>query len=601
MDFEDRIINWMGEVYTFLTEDYLISLANKGIYNRGKKDLEKCKDQLKPILIDDENLQIDFEDGTKIILKKDIQSSECSCIAQNICRHLMTAFLYCKLVYEQASANEKQNTDKALNIKEVNKNTDTNIEKTQKAAVNVSKENNDYKDTKILALPELEQLTQSQVVKYFGKRLYNQGIKKYPTMKDITFTYGPLVTVRLENNVTVYFTQNNTLEQAVCSCKEKGPCIHKLCALLAYLEKVGKNICIAEEVDVKFGEAEENCLRQIKLEIANIVDKGLSGITEGTLKKVEMLYIKAYNYKYYELANDLKRLSGELIYYFSRNVNFSSRGTMHLLSRIYNRIEALLNNRDDKQKLAILAGKLREEGISYDTAHLWGLGARCYLSKRKDLLITAYFYCKETANVLTMTTLRPMEQSHLGDMRYKTALLNRAINYLYTAPVIWEEEYPFERVMRSEIIVSEASIKEGKISTTKKSTGKIIKQTDIDEIAEFAKEDYSIIKEEIQNQENTYFEPVDFNKGLYIIKATESSEMSFDKIKQRLEFIVYDIKGNEILFYVPYNMINEDWIKELENRKHMPGKYFLGNVKLKNNQLEAQLLNTIDLVKEKKW
>lgn len=655
MDFENRIITWVGEIQEFLTEEYLINLANKGIYNRGKKELEKCKSQLKPIFLEDDTLQIQFEDGTKVTLNKNIQEATCTCIAQNICRHIMTGFLYCKSIYEEAISNNapipevtpevtpevipeaiseavseatpvaasstisatlttvetptttiQAQTNPASsnnpNTNSLNTNTELPVIKLYEnlKLSNLDLQTNDKAETNHIepnTLPELDALTESEIIKYFGKKLYNQAIKTFQILKNITFTYGALTTVKLDDAFTIYFTQTHTLDHAVCSCKQKAPCIHKLYAILAYFDKKGKSLCSSVQNSFKFGEEEGNLLKQIKAEVTRILDKGLSSITEGTLKKVEMLYIKAYTHKFYELANEIKSLSGELVYYFSRNVNFSSRRTMHLLNRIYNRSEALLRNKDNQEKINTLIGKLREESTTYDKLHLYGLGARCFLSKRKDLLITAYFYCNETKNILTMTTLRPMEQNRLGDTRYNNNILNRAIHYLYNAPLIWEEELPFERVMHAEIELQQAYVREGKLSTTKKSQSKILSDTQIDELISYTQIDFNLLKEKIRQEENNYFTPYNFNDHLYIIKANTISKVSFNKIAQRLEFIVYDQYGNEILFYLSYNSINESWIKQLESLEQIQYKYFLGDIRWQNNRLEAQLLNIIDQTK----
>ncbi len=100
MDFENRIIKWIEEIYGFLSEEYLMSLSNKGIYNRGKKDLEKCEASLKCIWNEEDCLSIELEDGISVWINKNLQESTCTCPAQNVCRHKMTAFLYCKKIYE---------------------------------------------------------------------------------------------------------------------------------------------------------------------------------------------------------------------------------------------------------------------------------------------------------------------------------------------------------------------------------------------------------------------------------------------------------------------------------------------------------------------
>lgn len=559
MDCENSIITWVKPLYAFLTEDYLISLANKGIYNRSKKDLEKCKDQLQIVLKTDNTLSIQFEDGTLVSLKTTIQESTCSCVAQNICRHRMTALLYCKMLCESSQKTEDR-------------------------------------EQKLSNLPELEALTWQEMIKLFGKGMYQSGVRNFKSLKGFTFNEATFMTISLEGMFSVYFTKEHTLEHAICSCKEKGLCLHKLYATFAYLQREGKYKPFIQEKKFKYEEVEQIALQEIQKEISLMLDKGLSSMTEGTIKKIEKLYIKAYSHGFYELANELKVLSSEMIYYFSRNVAFSTPRTMHLFCKTYNRCEALRYQRNNHEKMTVLVGKLRAESMNYQQLNLWGLGARCFLSKRKDLLITSYFYCKEREEILTMTTLRPTKQNTYGkntgvlDQR----VLRSDINYLYSAPLVWEQTYSFEQVMYSEILLKEGVVKEGKLSTTKKSKASIQGDSHEEEIEQFAISHYDQLINKLKEQKTEYFEPFSFNQNIHFIKADTLSTLSFNKITQRLEFIAYDTIGKEIYFYIPYNSVNEEWIKEIENTPNQQYQYLVGAIFWKKDHLEGELLSIVD-------
>ncbi len=558
MDCKDRIITWIGSIYPFLTEAYLLTLTNKGIYNRANKDLEKSKASIEVAWEEEQQaLKVQLEEGVCVNLHAPIQESRCTCPSQSLCRHIMTALLYCKAYYEenkQSGATDKGGPSEA-------------------------------------ALPELEALSDEAIAKYFGKKIYHQALMKIEHIGEIRFDYGAFVTVSLGDKFSIYFTKENTLDQAICSCKEKGLCEHKLYALIAYLQKEKKRQLYPIEEAFLWGEAEDNCCQLLKQEISLIMDKGLASLTERSISKVEKLYIKAYGCKFYELASELKSLSGELIYYFSRNVAFSNKRTMHLLCRIYNRLQAMEIQRQDQAKLRYLLGQLRQESLELDELQLVGLGARCFISKRQDLVITSYFYCQEVRRIVTMSTLRPLDTSYdTPGSHHSNRKLNRAIEYLYSAPLVWEQELPFESIRSSKVILEKGVLKESKLSTTKKSKGKIVGETTIEDVLPFAVKHYEELKEKLKAQKQDYFEPYATRQNTYVIIPEDISEMIYNKVTQRLEFSVYDERGETIFFYLPYNAITDPMISTLEKGENQGYKAILGNVFVKGNQLEAELL-----------
>ncbi len=609
MDCKDRIITWIGSIYPFLTEAYLLTLTNKGIYNRSHKDLEKSKDYLKFVWGEEQlNLQVHLEEEICVTLKNPIQDSQCTCPSQSLCRHIMTALLYAKNYYEE---NEQSDTASKTDSGEPNGyvskidngeaydctskadngEPDDDVTCQDQYKNSYSDKDNEKKAGLLTDLPELDALTDEEIAKRFGKKMYHEALKKWEHLGEISFTYGALVTIVLKDKFTIYFTKSNTLDQAICSCKEKGLCSHKLYALIAYLQKEKKRQLHPIEEPFKWGEQEDNCCMELKKEISLILDKGLGSLTERSINKVERLYIKTYGCKFYELANELKSLSGELIYYFSKNVAFSNKRTMHLLCRIYNRLQAMEAQKQDQAKLKYLLGQLRQESLELDELHLVGLGARCFLTKRQDLVITGYFYCQEVQRIVTISTLRPIEGSsnNQGSSSLNRGL-NKSIEYLYSAPLVWEEELAFESIMSAKVVLEKGVLKEGKLSTTKKSQGKIVGETTIEDVLPLAIEDYEALKEKLKTQKQYYFEPYAIRQNTYVVKPDTMSEMIYNKVTQRLEFIVYDERGETILFYLPYNAITDTVIRTLEQGKNQVYTSILGNVFLKRDHLEAELL-----------
>lgn len=584
MDSKDCIVIWISSIKMYLTEAFLVSLSNKGIYNRAGKDLEKCKDQLQLSLTEDDMLQFIFEDGTIVKLSKKLQESECSCPSQTLCRHIMTALLYCKnceMAVSKTAVNETSVNETAINEASIN---EAVINETQ---INeIPKDENDFYSKELL---ELEALSKEELVKFFGKKTYNTALKKLQYLKEAAFEYGPMVTVSLGEEGKIYFPRQDTLLQAVCFCKEKGLCEHKLLAVLAYLQQECGQMLTSEEEVFKLEIDAITSLKDIQKEIILLMDKGLCSLTQGSIKKIETLYMKAYGRKFYQLANELKSLSGELGYYFSKNVAFSSQRMLSLVCRINNRIEALILHHEHPEKLMLLAGRLREETVELDTISLIGLGARCTLSKRQDIVLTAYFYCKEQEKILSMSTLRPIEMAYNKSARRGIIQIQEFVSYLFGMNNIWEEEFSFEKFLGAQITVQHGIVTEEKLSSSKKIKGKITGETTLEAIGPLIIKAYDTLKGRLESSD--YFMPYRFSKNIYLIEAALVSEMTFNEVEQQLQFETADERGKTILFYLPYNSVTEKAIKYLENKQENIGKHFLGNINWKKDHLEAELLS----------
>ena len=592
MDCEDRIVAWIEKIYPFLTEDYLLSLTNKGIYKRAHKDLEKIEALIKTEWISEEAVKLTLDEGVSVVLKNPITESQCSCPAQNICRHVMTALIYCKKYYEAADhpgEEETQGEEKEANDQHVadgEANDPEDKEKKEAAKEEVPEI--------IEGLPELDGLKAKELQKIFGKRLFTEAVKKSEKLGDLVITYGPLTTISKEELFTVYFTKQKTLEQAVCSCKEKGYCVHKLIAIIGYLRQA-KDIAITE-IKEKYiwTEQTEACICEVKRMITAILDLGLANITEPILQQIEILYIKVYDQKLYELAEELKALASELGLYFTGNVSFSNRNLSYLLAKLFNRAEAMQYHKGDEKKLEELIGTLRAESVEEESATLIGLGSRSFVTKRKDIVSVAYTYCKEHQKVMSISMLRPFDQNILKNVRY----LDHFLSTLYKQPIAWQEQRNLEQISQSVINLEHAVLKGEKLSLTTKSNAKLEKSVVLDDIEPYMEESFEKIKAYMMRIKREYFKGYKEKQSLYLVKAYEHSQPIFNKVTQHLEWTVYDRAGEEILFYVPFNALTESMIRRMEASPSKQYLGFLGQFKLNSNTLEAEMYACYDKPKD---
>ena len=77
----------------YTEENFLISLTNKGIYNRALKDFKNIKN----IEIEEaeDKIKISFY-NIEIFFTENIKETTCNCPSQKICKHIIIALLYIK-------------------------------------------------------------------------------------------------------------------------------------------------------------------------------------------------------------------------------------------------------------------------------------------------------------------------------------------------------------------------------------------------------------------------------------------------------------------------------------------------------------------------
>lgn len=550
MDSKNSIINEIKSFLPFINEEFIVSISNKGIYKRSVKDLEKARENISLAVKDTGLIEVKIEDAV-VELNVNIQNSKCTCPSSSICKHIVMALLYLKEFYDN-------NQDGAEEIKEEAK---EEIDET-------------------VFYEELKKLTGEKVLELVGKKNYNSLINSIFIRNEAVFEYGDMLTVFIASqSVKVYFPKENSIENAMCSCKEKGICSHKAYALISYLIKKGKITEEDTEYDkIEIGEKEREIIQNLHLFISSIFDRGISGLTGNEISQAEKFYIQTYGIKLFAAADELKNLSSELGFYFSKNISFSNKRLMHILCSVYNRISALLVTEDNRKKL-MLAGQRQEEKFNLDNIELMGLGASGGLTKRNDLLVTAYFYCKDIKTILSMSTLRPYENSS-------------QLGTLYNMGQVWSNDLSFKEVSMSKMTLRDAKLSTGKVSSAKSTVCSIKGKTSEEDVQEIAVSDYSFIGEELRKHKFKYFEPYSATKNIFLIKAEEIKNIEYDKIEQKLKFDSCDSNGNIITFDIKYSSVSENSIKYFEkNKTGLYFEYILESISEKNGVMNGRFLS----------
>lgn len=526
-----------------ITEEFLISLTNKGIYKRSLKDLEKIRESI-TLSIKSEGIISAKIDDCDVELNINIQKSTCSCPSTSICKHRIMGLLYLKEFYENNSDSMEESVEE------------------------VDEEN----------FKELKELTSEKLLELLGKKLYNSMINSISLRDEAEFQEGEMLTAILPTfNVKVYFPKEKSIENSICSCKEKKLCEHKAYALTSYMMRKGKlSEKDLEATTVEIGEKEREFIKIVQEYLATLFDKGIAGITGNEIDRLEKLYIQAYGMKLFAGAEELKSLATEIGYYINKNISFSHKRMLHTMCTLYNRFQSLqvVEKRDKK---IILAGQKQEDKFNLSKIKLIGLGATGFLTKRGDMLVTAYFYCEDIKNILTMSTLRP----------------DGNISQLYNMGLAWNEEYSFGKISLSKITLTGAKLSNTKLSSSKSTLSTINGSTSVEDLDRIAIEDFSIIQSKIRQNKFDYFSPFSSSTGINLVKVSKVEGVEYDKIEQKLKLLAYDVEGRVINFYLEYNKVTENGIRYLERTKGKNIKYILGNISERKGELYGRFLSCV--------
>ena len=148
----------------YTEENFLISLTNKGIYNRALKDIKNIKN-IK--LQEAENkIKISF-DNIQIFFTENIKETICNCPSQKICKHIIIALLYIKELTKDFKNENKISNEK--NFEELN-----NLKNK-----NTKKEKNKIIDSNIL------EFSKKIIENIFAKGFYACNEKDFDTAEQI--------------------------------------------------------------------------------------------------------------------------------------------------------------------------------------------------------------------------------------------------------------------------------------------------------------------------------------------------------------------------------------------------------------------------------
>ncbi len=549
----------------YINESFLLTLTNKGIYNRSVKDLdniinnnpEKIKieeaDNKIKVIIDssDEKIEVMLDD-------EDIKSSKCSCPSKTICKHIIMSLLY----IEHLDTENKNNDDAVIN-NAIENNNDTTENNTETQETNDDIKNNTFDEVKNITYDEIKKLSTKKNFEYALDR-FHEDIEteiKEDAMLEIIIP---------EENIKIYFPKKDSIKKAVCSCKDSSLCSHKIMAILKYKEMYDA----LEEIKEEDKEIDENILKFSKLFVENIFEKGFYSCSEKDFDIAEQISIKLQVKNMPEIGKMFRSIAESIDSMLNKHASFNKLFAFATLSRLYNTIKVIEKAKleNDNRTVKLLTGEIRSKYINRSNGEFLGLGAYPWISSTGYLGVSAYLYNINAKKVSFFSYVIPTFYDN-AKISYEDVRSN------YRKKTHFENNISIEEVSKYKMKFLNYKVNnEERISSSKKTSVILNDRIDYTLLEELRikKSNEELFAESYDDIRNIEFKYDYFNKNdrikIIIAKFQRIENVEFNKIEQILYFdIVNEIGEDEeerLTLNVRYNAIHSNGIKYIMNYKN---------------------------------
>lgn len=502
-----------------IDENYLLSIANKGLLNRAQKELANTEIA---IAISDSTLEATLKDGTTVTITNTPGNFTCSCPARTICKHVVMALLY--VVQDNA-------------------------------AVPLSDEDGDKPGE--LALPSFAYLleyTQEALIKEYGKKLYDDALSKALNSQPSIIDESQKLTISMvETAVTVSFLPGDRLGGSICTCKAKE-CHHRLEALFHYIQyKTGE---LRFSLTSTEATVDMSIIPHALSLVEDIYRIGLFRLPPDFSEKCSQYSTLCHGAGFAALERLFETCGRELALYEQKNAAFNINSLSKCLGAIYQICSAVAGGKS----AAALAGRFKRQYLGLPKIRIMGIGAYPWYATSGFCGVTAIFYCPDLKRPLTFALSRPVDSEQQG---------LKTINQFWNDKSAWNLHISFDELAKGEYSLTSAKISDNdRLSSSEGTKGALISaptELDSEELAGIVFEDFSQIKQ-LFSQED------DFNSVYAILKPARIEEGHFNRVTQEYKMPIFDKNDNCLYLTVRYSKINESVLHYCETlaQKNVP-------------------------------
>lgn len=538
MDSKCDFIEKFNKFINVCDEDYLIDIANKGLYKRASKEIEKGI-----------TVEVEFQDDKAICVLSDktvcqltetIVNYKCSCPSRNICKHILICILYIK-----------QNLSSIFG----------------QVSVAENNENTQAKDFSWILDYNIEEIKKGLTQKAFKDIIFRLNLGRDIEIKEEAF----LIVEFKDCGIRVRFAENSSIDKSICTCKEKDFCVHRAEAIICYklYKKVLDMNALREEIEVKIS---LEALSEVRKLVEEITILGLAKLPESIVHRVDATAVVCHSNDLPRLEKLLRSLSNQFKKYFNKNASFSKKTVIKLITKIYILIEAILKS-DSKSLCQDLIGEHKTSYIGINSIELYGIGVKTWKSDSGYEGITYYFFNEKRKLWMNFTSMKPNY--------YEKSKMN--INSMYKANCPWDLQGSMEAICKSKVRFNNCKInKNYRISSSSEISGEIIGETFINKIdfGDKVFDDWQVMSQKFKDSFKYKLIEQNENFNMVLVKINSWGQSYFDNVNQIFKLPIYDKNNSEIIITLRFNQKTKSLIRGLEKteKKNMLGDRILGKI-----------------------
>ncbi|WP_172256480.1 hypothetical protein [Saccharibacillus deserti] len=540
------------------TEDYLIRYANKGLYNRAQKDMEKGTSA--EYAFGENEVVCTLSDGTVCTLTDSIERFDCSCPSEKICKHVLVAILYYgqhKLGGEGGGGGPSTTESK-------------DPDRPESETANGGEESSLPAERALDRMPEdsgpkpgfgwlLERPIEELVVPFRHSRVEEAAFRlRYA--EELEIREDSLLVVRMvRSGVEVAFTDAPDVSRALCAVPGAEGEMYRLEALLRYRAHRGKEDREALAGNQPSARIPAEILHEFRESVNALLSSGLARLPRSFAVRFELLAVAARSGGLPNLEREARGIHGELELFFARHVRFSSQALRGRLSRTALMLDAL-EKEIGPLRHAQLAGRFRSRFYTVPKLDLYALGAEPWETRSSYRGITYYFYCAEDDGIYTYTQARATY--------YEGAEFSFARHYGERSP--WKPDLTLKTASASLLSLRAVKVSaDGRLSSGGSPSLTLPLRPPV-EAFDFG----SLLAERFADLDLGRSQVRLFGgqpKRLRLIRAAAMESCVYDQSAQALQLTAVDIDGERLQLSLPYHADWKSAITRLEAGRGMPG------------------------------
>lgn len=515
--------DFTSEFHRFIAlcnEEYLIKYANKGIYNRSIKEMEKG--MTVSYKFGDDYVECALSDDSVCRLHANIDRFSCSCPSDKICKHVIIAIVYYAENHLQAGAETEEELET-------------------------------YKPD----FSWLLQLQPSHISKAFTPAQLEEVLFRLDYFEEMDIVETSFLTMTLRTqDISVSFDSESEIGKSMCTCKAKGNCLHKLEVILRYRamhQLQDREQLQASVTDVSY---ETDVVAEAKTLIAEILGIGLAKLSQTICTRLELLAIAAHNGNLPRVEKDIRGIHGELNLFFQRHVKFSTEALLDRLSRVYLSLLALEKTDHIEAKKQLL-GSFKSKYHMVPQLSLYALGANPWETRSGYKGITYYFYSLSDQRIYTYTEARPVYYEGIS-FSFKDS---------YKGKVPWGGLISMEELSHSQVILTQAKTnREQRLSSSEETQLTIVPRDNIEELdlGKVLVRDWS---SDWKDAAGDMFETA--LDSVFVLKAKKFNQVDFDQKTQQLILTIEDEQCDSLPLSISYQGEFARNIRHLEQNKRL--------------------------------